>query len=117
MNTTAMLRAFCDAVEQRNGEAFADLFTEDGVYHGVFYGTFTGRANVAGPERKSASMTLMRRPSRTSRAGTKSSAPWRCSITKAKRPMMTRPCSEFGSQGPRAASVGMKASRSVVKKG
>lgn len=24
--TTAMLRAFCDAVEQRNGRAFADLF-------------------------------------------------------------------------------------------
>ena len=56
------------------------------------------------PEKKSASMTLMRRPSRTSRvltsigasvgsrnmstvsrAGTKSSAPWRCSITKARQ--------------------------------
>ena len=88
------------------------------------------------PEKKSASTTLMRRPSRTSRvltsigakfgsrnmstvsrAGTKSSAPWRCSIAKASRPMMTRPCSEFGSHGPRAASVGMKASRSLVKKG
>ena len=88
------------------------------------------------PLRKSASTTLMRRPSRTSRvvtsigarfgsrnmstvsrAGTKSSAPWRCSIAKASSPMMTRPCSEFGSHGPRAASVGMKASRSLVKKG
>ena len=94
------------------------------------------RAMATPPERKSASITLMRRPSRTSRvltsigasvgsrnmstvsrAGTKSSAPWRCSITKANRPMMTRPCSEFGSHGPRAASVGMKASPSVVKKG
>jgi ketosteroid isomerase-like protein len=48
MNTTAMLRAFCDAVEQRKGAAFAELFTEDGVYHDVFYGAFTGRARIAG---------------------------------------------------------------------
>ena len=47
MTTTTMLRAFCDAVEQRNGKAFADLFTEDGVYHDVFYGPFTGRAKIA----------------------------------------------------------------------
>ena len=47
MNPTAMLRAFCDAVEQRNGKAFAALFTEDGVYHDVFYGAFEGRAKIA----------------------------------------------------------------------
>ena len=47
MNVTAMLRAFCDAVEQRNGAAFAELFTEDGVYHDVFYGAFEGRAKIA----------------------------------------------------------------------
>jgi len=47
MNPTAMLRAFCDAVEAHNGAAFADLFTEDGVYHDVFYGAFTGRAKIA----------------------------------------------------------------------
>ena len=47
MNTTAMLRAFCEAVEQRNGNAFAALFTEDGVYHDVFYGAFTGREKIA----------------------------------------------------------------------
>jgi ketosteroid isomerase-like protein len=47
MNVTAMLRAFCDAVEQRNGAAFAALFTEDGVYHDVFYGAFAGRENIA----------------------------------------------------------------------
>jgi ketosteroid isomerase-like protein len=47
MNLTAMLRAFCDAVEQRNGKAFAALFTEDGVYHDVFYGAFSGRAAIA----------------------------------------------------------------------
>lgn len=45
--TTAMLRAFCDAVEQRNGRAFADLFTEDGIYHDVFYGAFAGRTKIA----------------------------------------------------------------------
>jgi limonene-1,2-epoxide hydrolase len=48
MNLTAMLRAFCDAVEQRNGKAFAALFTEDGVYHDVFYGAFSGHAEIAG---------------------------------------------------------------------
>jgi ketosteroid isomerase-like protein len=47
MNASTMLRAFCDAVEQRNGKAFAELFTEDGVYHDVFYGAFEGRAKIA----------------------------------------------------------------------
>src|SRR6195952_5904131 len=47
MNTTAMLKSFCDAVEQRNGKAFAALFTEDGVYHDVFCGAFKGRAKIA----------------------------------------------------------------------
>jgi limonene-1,2-epoxide hydrolase len=48
MDTAKMLRAFCDAVEQHNGKAFAELFTEDGVYHDVFYGAFAGRAKIAG---------------------------------------------------------------------
>ena len=47
MTIAAMLRAFCDAVEQRNGRAFAELFTEDGVYHDVFYGAFEGREKIA----------------------------------------------------------------------
>ena len=47
MNTSALLRAFCDAVEQHDGKTFADLFTEDGVYHDVFYGAFKGRAKIA----------------------------------------------------------------------
>ena len=47
MNTTAMLKTFCDAVETHNGKAFAELFTEDGVYHDVFYGAFKGRAKIA----------------------------------------------------------------------
>lgn len=47
MNTTDLLRAFCTAVEQHNSKAFAELFTEDGVYHDVFYGAFAGRAKIA----------------------------------------------------------------------
>ncbi|HUN95682.1 MAG TPA: nuclear transport factor 2 family protein [Bradyrhizobium sp.] len=47
MEATEMLHVFCDAVEQRNGAAFASLFTEDGVYHDVFYGTFEGRERIA----------------------------------------------------------------------
>jgi ketosteroid isomerase-like protein len=47
MNTSELLRAFCDHVEQHNGKAFAELFTEDGVYHDVFYGAFAGRAKIA----------------------------------------------------------------------
>jgi ketosteroid isomerase-like protein len=46
MNTAAMLRTFCDAVEKHEGAAFAALFTEDGVYHDVFYGAFNGRAKI-----------------------------------------------------------------------
>ncbi|MBN9041625.1 MAG: polyketide cyclase [Rhizobiales bacterium 62-47] len=47
MDNTALLRAFCDAVETRNGAAFAALFTDDGVYHDVFYGPFEGHARIA----------------------------------------------------------------------
>jgi ketosteroid isomerase-like protein len=47
MNPAAMLRTFCDAVEHHNGAAFAALFTEDGVYHDVFYGAFEGRTRIA----------------------------------------------------------------------
>jgi ketosteroid isomerase-like protein len=47
METSEMLRAFCNAVERRNGAAFAALFTEDGIYHDVFYGAFEGRAKIA----------------------------------------------------------------------
>ena len=47
MNITAMLRTFCDAVERHDGKALAALFTEDGVYHDVFYGAFKGRTKIA----------------------------------------------------------------------
>jgi ketosteroid isomerase-like protein len=46
MSAAAMLRKFCDAVERHDGAAFAALFTEDGVYHDVFYGAFAGRAKI-----------------------------------------------------------------------
>jgi ketosteroid isomerase-like protein len=48
MDSAKMLCAFCDAVEQHDGAAFAKLFTEDGVYHDVFYGVFAGRNKIAG---------------------------------------------------------------------
>ena len=47
MNIAAMLKTFCEAVERRDGKVFAELFTEDGVYHDVFYGAFKGRAKIA----------------------------------------------------------------------
>jgi ketosteroid isomerase-like protein len=47
MHVQAMLRTFCDAVERRDGKAFAALFAENGVYHDVFYGPFEGRAKIA----------------------------------------------------------------------
>ena len=47
METTALLKAFCSAVERRDGKAFASLFTGDGVYHDVFYGSFKGHAKIA----------------------------------------------------------------------
>jgi ketosteroid isomerase-like protein len=47
MNISVMLSTFCDAVARRDGKAFAALFTEDGVYHDVFYGAFRGREKIA----------------------------------------------------------------------
>ena len=47
MDVTALLKEFCSAVERRDGKAFANLFTEDGVYHDVFYGDFKGRQKIA----------------------------------------------------------------------
>ena len=47
MDASALLKEFCSAVERRDGKAFAGLFTEDGVYHDVFYGAFKGREKIA----------------------------------------------------------------------
>lgn len=47
MDVAAMLREFCDAVEKHDGDRFASLFCEDGVYHDLFYGAFVGRTRIA----------------------------------------------------------------------
>lgn len=47
MDTVTLLKNFCQAVEQCDGPRFAALFTENGVYHDVFYGAFEGRARIA----------------------------------------------------------------------
>lgn len=47
MSPQELLAAFTRAVESRDGAAFARLFTEEGVYHDVFYGAFEGRARIA----------------------------------------------------------------------
>jgi len=47
MDVKAMLQKFTVAVERHDGKGFAQLFTEDGVYHDAFYGSFKGRAKVA----------------------------------------------------------------------
>jgi ketosteroid isomerase-like protein len=44
---TALLDAFAAAAVAGDGQRFAALFTEDGRYHDVFYGTFQGRAAIA----------------------------------------------------------------------
>jgi ketosteroid isomerase-like protein len=47
MSFKQLLDRFAAAVEAGDGEALADVFTEDGQYHDVFYGTFRGRAAIA----------------------------------------------------------------------
>jgi len=41
-----IVKAFGAAVEAGDGTALADLFTQDGVYHDMFYGSFKGRAAI-----------------------------------------------------------------------
>lgn len=47
MTPQELARSVAKAVENRDGAAMAALFTEDGVYHDVFYGAFAGRARIA----------------------------------------------------------------------
>jgi len=47
MDAASLLKTFCTAVERRDGKGFAELFTEEGVYHDVFFGAFKGRARIA----------------------------------------------------------------------
>lgn len=43
----ALLNRFCAAATRGDGKAFAECFTEDGVYHDYIYGPHTGRADIA----------------------------------------------------------------------
>lgn len=47
MTPQELVSKVAKAVEQRDGAAMAALFTEDGVYHDVFYGAFEGRKRIA----------------------------------------------------------------------
>lgn len=42
-----LMQRFAAAAVEGNGARFASLFAEDGQYHDVFYGTFTGRTEIA----------------------------------------------------------------------
>lgn len=42
-----LMSRFAAAAEAGDGTALAACFTEDGVYHDVFYGDFDGRAEIA----------------------------------------------------------------------
>ncbi|MDP6342371.1 MAG: nuclear transport factor 2 family protein [Alphaproteobacteria bacterium] len=46
-NFKALLGEFTAAVEKGDGQRFAQVFTEDGVYDDVFYGEFKGRPAIA----------------------------------------------------------------------
>ena len=46
MDLVGLLKNFCEAVEQCDGARFAALFTENAVYHDVFYGPFAGRERI-----------------------------------------------------------------------
>lgn len=47
MTPRQLVDSVAHAVDTRNGAAMAALFTEDGIYHDVFYGEFAGRARIA----------------------------------------------------------------------
>jgi hypothetical protein len=42
VNFSELMKALAAAASKGDGAAVADLFTADGVYHDVFYGSFTG---------------------------------------------------------------------------
>jgi ketosteroid isomerase-like protein len=46
MEFSELTARLADAACRGDGAALARLFTEDGVYHDVFYGTFTGRDEI-----------------------------------------------------------------------
>ena len=46
MDFAALMNALAASAAAGDGERFAGLFTEDGVYHDVFYGAFKGRPAI-----------------------------------------------------------------------
>lgn len=47
MDFAQLMTRLADAASEGDGAGVAALFTEDGVYHDVFYGAFEGRARIA----------------------------------------------------------------------
>ena len=47
MEFTTLLRNLTQAAVAGDGKAVGDCFTDDGIYHDVFYGAFKGRAAIA----------------------------------------------------------------------
>ena len=47
MDFAKLMQGLADAAAKGDGRAAAALFTEDGVYHDVFYGAFEGRGRIA----------------------------------------------------------------------
>lgn len=46
MDFPGLMRALAESVMAADGARFASLFTEDAVYHDVFYGAFRGREAI-----------------------------------------------------------------------
>ncbi|MEL7464047.1 MAG: nuclear transport factor 2 family protein [Pseudomonadota bacterium] len=47
MTLASLLGDMAEAARRGDGAAFANVFSDDGAYHDVFYGTFRGRADLA----------------------------------------------------------------------
>ena len=67
MTALELVAALAKALEDGNGAALAALFTEDGVYHDIFYGTFAGRKRIADQTSSSATWRTGRQPQESDR--------------------------------------------------
>jgi hypothetical protein len=47
LTTDEIIKGLKNAIERRDGTLMASLFTENGVYHDVFYGAFEGKKRIA----------------------------------------------------------------------
>ncbi len=46
MDFIALMQGLADAASAGDGDKVANYFTEDGIYHDVYYGTFQGHENI-----------------------------------------------------------------------